>query len=128
MNLDSILKVGEVIEKEFVAKRDDSADYIGNDGVTVLSTPAMIKYIEQTAAGFVLDRVPENYRPVGTRIDINHINPTPINAKFIVKAIITEIKGSKVSYDVKVYNEKFTIGTGTYELHVINLNRFLDKL
>lgn len=127
MDISTIVEVGEIISEEYTVKIEDTADFIGNKEVDMLSTPAMIKYMEQTAAGIVFDRLPENHRPVGTKIDIKHINPTPVNKKISVKATIAEIKGSKISFDVEAYNKKDKIGFGTYELHVINLGEFLSK-
>ncbi|WP_404814497.1 thioesterase, FlK family [Clostridium estertheticum] len=55
--------------------RKNSADFIENKGVTALSTPSMIRFIEDTANHIVMDNMPENYRSVGTKINVEHINP-----------------------------------------------------
>ncbi|WP_411911147.1 thioesterase, FlK family [Clostridium estertheticum] len=46
-----------------------------NKGVTALSTPSMIRFIEDTTNYIVMDNMPENYRLVGTKINVEHINP-----------------------------------------------------
>ena len=127
MNLDTILNVGETYIREYLVKSEDTADSIGNKGVTMLSTPAMIRFMEATAGHIVFSRLPENYRPVGTKIDIEHINPTPIGMKVTVKATLTAIEGKKLHYDVEAFNEKCKIGFGIIEQHVINLEGFLNK-
>lgn len=127
MNINDIVKVGESCIKEYIVMPDDTADFLGNKGVEVLSTPSMIKYIEQTASQIIFDRVPGNYSPVGTKIDVKHINSTPVNAKITVKTKIIEIKNKRVSYNAEVFNEKDKIGFGTYDLHVIDLEKFLNK-
>lgn len=127
MDLNSVLKVGESYTDEYIVKIEDTADFIGNKGVSMLSTPVMIKFMEYTATNIVNGKIPENYRPVGTRINVEHTNPTPVNMKVTVKATLTSIEGKKLCYDVEAFNEKDKIGFGTYEQHIINLEKFLNK-
>jgi len=127
MDCSTILKLGDIVLKEFIVEKMDTADHIGNKGVTVLSTPAMIKYIEETAAGFVYERISEKYRPVGTKINVKHVNPTPVGEKITVKAIVTNIAGPKVAFQVEALNSKHKIGYGEYELCVIDLEEFINK-
>ena len=116
------------MSKEFIVKEKDTADYLGNKGVRVLSTPAMIYYMELTASSIVFERIPENYRPVGSRIDVKHINPAPLGSEIRVNAIVKGINGRKVTYDVEVLKDKTKIGYGEYDLHVVDLNKFKNKL
>jgi predicted thioesterase len=87
----------------------------------------MIGFMEETATHVVIDNMPENYRPVGTKINVEHINPTPVNMKVTIKATLIAIEGRKLSYNVEAFNEKCKIGFGIYEQHVINLGDFLSK-
>ncbi len=127
MDINTILKVGETVSKEYVVREKDTADYLGNTGVAVLSTPAMIAYMEIAAASIIFERLPENYRPVGTKIDIQHINPAPLGGKITVNAIVTDIDGRKATFNVEVLNGKSKIGYGEYGVHVVDLNKFKNK-
>lgn len=126
MNFNDFLKVGETSVNEYMVKPENTADSIGNKGVTVLSTPSMIGFMEKTAANIIIDNIPENYRPVGTKINVEHINSTPVNTKVTVKATLIAVEGRKVRYNVEAFNEKCKIGFGTYEQHIINLENFLS--
>lgn len=127
MDLNDFFKVGEKSISEYIVKREDTADFIGNEGIIMLSTPAMIKFIENATLPIITGKIPENCRPVGTKIEVEHINPTPVGMKVTVKIILTEIEVKKLIYEVEVFNEKCKIGFGTYEQHVINKERFLNK-
>ena len=127
MDFNSLLKIGKTLLNEYIVKPEDTADFIGNKGVTALSTPSMIRFMEDTANHIVMDNIPENYRSVGTKINVEHINPTPINSKVTVKATLTAIEGRKLSYTVEAFNEKHKIGFGIYEQTIINLGSFLNK-
>lgn len=127
MDLNEILKVGETHTDEYIVKPEDTADFIGNTGVTMLSTPVMIKFMETTATHLAINNIPKNYRPVGTKIYVDHVNATPVDMKVIVKATLVAIEGRKLRYYVEAFNETCKIGFGTYEQYIINLENFLNK-
>jgi len=127
MNFNTIFKIGESIVKEYIVKIEDTADFIGNKGVITLSTPSMIRFMEDAATSLVIDNMPKNYKTVGTKINIEHINPTPVNMKVTVNVTLIAIEGKKLRYNVEAFNEKCKIGFGIYEQHVINLGDFLNK-
>jgi len=127
MNFNTILEIGESLVKEYIVRSENTADFIGNKGVTVLSTPSMIGFMEDTASHLVIDKMPCNYTIVGTKINVEHINSTPNNMKVTVKATLTAIEGRKLRYKVEAFNEKCKIGFGIYEQHIINLEDFLSK-
>ncbi|WP_138207165.1 thioesterase family protein [Haloimpatiens lingqiaonensis] len=127
MNFNTFFKVGETAVDDYIVKPENTADVIGNTGIYVLSTPSMIGFMENTSANVVMDKMPENYRVVGTKINVEHINSTPVNMKVTVKSTLISIEGKKLRYNVEAFNENCKIGFGTYEQHIINLGKFLNK-
>lgn len=127
MTLNTLLKIGETLVNEYIVKPEDTADFIGNKGVIMLSTPSMICFMEDTATHLVIDNIPENYRTVGTKINVEHINPTPANMRVTIKATLIAIEGRKLRYNMEAFNEKCKIGFGIYEQYVIKLGDFLSN-
>lgn len=127
MDYKKFLSVGEIISKEYTVQEGDTAHSIGNKGVEVLSTPALLKYIENGASSALFERLPEGYSPVGTHVTLNHIAATPIDGVIKVQAKVSSIEKNKVKYEFGVfYNEKL-IADGIYEQAIINLDRFLNE-
>ena len=127
MDFNILLKVGETLVIEYIVRPENTADFIGNKGVTTLSTPSMIGFMEDAATQVVINNIPKIYRPVGTKINVEHINPTAVNMKVTIKATLIAIEGRKLRYNVEAFNEKCKIGFGIYEQHIINLDDFLSK-
>ena len=121
MDLNTLLKIGETRVNEYIVNAENTAAFLGNKDINVLSTPSMISFMEITAKDLVIDKLPENFRVVGTKVNINHINPTPMNAKVIVEATLMDIEGSKLHFIVEAFNETCRIGFGDYEQQVIQL-------
>lgn len=79
----------------------DTADAVGNKGVKVLSTPALLKYIENGSSKGLFNRLPEGYSPVGIRIDLEHIAATPVKAVIQVTSKVINIQGKKLHMNLK---------------------------
>lgn len=109
MNFDNLLKIGDTNINEYIVKTETTAYFFGNEGVTVLSTPSMIGFMEATVAQIVTRQVPENYRPVGTKFKIEHVKSTSVNEKVTIKATLIGIEGKKLRFDVEAFNERHKI-------------------
>lgn len=127
MDFNEMFRVGETLTAEYTVDPENTAAHIGNLGVHVLSTPSMIKFMETTCARIIFEKVPENFRPVGTKINIDHISSTPVHMKVTVKSTLESLEGRKASFNVEAFNEKTKIGFGIIEQHIINIDDFLSK-
>lgn len=126
MNLDDKLKIGMRVSREFTVAWEDTADYIGNPGVKMFSTPAMIKYMELTSGDMVFPHLPAGYNPVGTRVCINHLAPAPIGAEILVKSTLVDMDRKRLTFQVEAYFGETMIGSGSYEQFVIELEKFMN--
>ncbi len=123
--LSAKLKLGMKISKTYKVLKEDTADYIGNPGVVMFSTPAMIKYMELTSGDMVFPHLPEGYNPVGTRVCISHLAPTPVGAEVRVKSTLVDMDRSRLTFQVEAWYGDTLIGAGSYEQFVVELKRFL---
>jgi predicted thioesterase len=118
---------GQQYSETYQVSSEDTADALGNNGVKVLSTPDMIRLMETTATKIIDQALPEGYRPVGTSINVDHMNPAFVGEEVLSEAIIESIEGQKIYYHVKVTKDDQVIGEGTYVQHMIRLASFLKN-
>ncbi len=124
----SELKVGIAHEKSFVVEEEHLASHVGSGKVGVLSTPAMITFMEQTCLEAVEDLLPEGHTTVGTRVDVRHLKPAPLGAEIRVKASLERVEGRKLTFRVEAYWGDLKIGEGIHERYVVDRERFLSKV
>ena len=127
--MDFGIKEGLKNVKEYVVEYKDTADAVGNKGITVLSSPTMILWIEQTCLEAVKPFLPEGYETVGAVFDFLHMAPTPVGQKVRVEAELTEVeKGKVLTFEVKVYDEKGKICKGKHGRAIVNKEQFFGNL
>ena len=121
------LKVGLKNSVESVVTENDTALKVGSGSLKVLATPKMIALMEKAAADLVEKLLPEEFTSVGISLNVRHIAPTPIGLKIFAEAIIKEIDGRKIIFEVFAKDEHEEIGCGTHERFIVDRKKFQSK-
>jgi fluoroacetyl-CoA thioesterase len=104
-----------------VVRREDLASTFKDATLPpVLSTPVMIKYMENAALRAIRPYLEANETAVGTAINVRHLAATPLGHRVHAEAEVTEVDGHRVAFAVRASDEEHEIGTGTHERAVID--------
>jgi fluoroacetyl-CoA thioesterase len=118
------LEPGISRESEFVVEDRLLTDVGGTIGVSVLSTPGMIAMIERNAAILSASHLPDGKATVGFEVCVKHVAGAVEGARCTARATLREVvDGRKLRFDVEVLEGDRTIGTGTHERRVIDVQQ-----
>jgi predicted thioesterase len=115
-------------EIEIVVQTEDTADAHGNAGVRALATPRLIALLEEAAIAAVQPHLEPGTGTVGMALDVKHLAPTPVGMRVRVRAVLREVEGRRLVYDVEAHDEREKIGEGTHDRFQINQARFLERI
>lgn len=121
------LRVGLTAVGSYLIKSEHAARYVGSGEVEILSTPAMIAFMEKTARQAVEMKLPEGDITVGTRVDIRHVGPVPIGENLKVTAQLLAINKRRLTFNVKAEWKDEVVGKGQHERFIVNKEKFLQK-
>ncbi|MEZ5019880.1 MAG: thioesterase family protein [Bacteroidales bacterium] len=110
-----------------VGSKDTAAVY-GSGLHDVLSTPAMIAFMEQTAMKAVEACLNPGEGTVGTEVNIKHLKATPVGKNITCTATLREVNGNRLLFQVEAADEDGKIGEGLHERFIIDNMRFKEKL
>lgn len=122
-----MLKIGIVGTQEKVVTEELSARALGSGTLAVFATPAMIALMEETAWKSVQGYLQEGEGSVGISINMRHLAATPLGMRVRCESELTEVDGRRLTFSVKVYDERGLIGEGTHERFVISNEKFQQK-
>lgn len=122
------METGIILEKEFIVKNEDSAKNVGSGDLEVLATPVLISYFENVSKELVKSYLEDGSSTVGMNININHLAPSKIGNKILVKSTLVEINKRVLTFKVEAFDNDKLIGEGTHLRCIINVERFLSKL
>ena len=91
----------------------------------VFSTPAMIGLMEITASHAIGAALPPGALTVGTRIEVDHLKAVPAGVTVVAKAVLVEVNGRRLIFDVEVICGANVIGRGRVHRAIVEHSRFV---
>ena len=123
------LEPGMTREDEFTVEGRLLTDVGGTLKVPVLSTPGMISMMERNSTMLAREHLPESKGTVGFEVCIKHVGGAPEGSTCSVRSELTDvIEDRKLRFNVEVKLGDKTIGTGTHERRVIDLDAHANQL
>lgn len=122
------LHVGARGDQTITVTDDLTAVAMGSGSLPVLSTPAMIALMESAALAAIDSLLPEGQSSVGIEINVRHLSATPVGEEIIASAIVTQIDGKRITFEVRAWDRRELIGEGTHVRYIIDELRFMSRL
>lgn len=123
-----MLEVGLKYQSRVVVSEDNTALKLGSGDMEVFATPAMIALMENAAMNAVAEHLDAGATTVGTMMKSSHIKASAVGATITAEAELVAVEGRRLSFVVKAWDEKGTIGEGEHERFIVDRERFLSKL
>ena len=103
----------------------DTAEAVGSGQVPVLATPQVVALAERATVA-ALDRALEaGTTTVGTRIELNHLAPSPVGADLEVEAVLERVAGRRLQFAVRLADGDRLVASGLITRVVVNTVAFL---
>jgi len=102
-----------------------TASAIGNEGVHVVSTPALIGFLEDASHRAIIDCYEPGEVSVGTKVDVEHLAAAPLGQPIEATAEVVVVQGRRVDFKVEARQAGRLIMHGRHQRAVVDLARFL---
>ena len=121
------IEIGLKGRAETIVTTENAATAIGSGLVPVFATPHMVALMENAAYTSLTPHLNEGEGSVGTHLDVAHSAATPVGMKVWAESVVTCVEGRKVTFQVRAFDERGEIGSGSHERFIINGEKFLAK-
>ena len=121
------IPVGARGEAHLVVSAADTAKSMGSGDVDVLATPRLVALCEQATCAAIISLVPEGSTTVGMKVQVDHLQPTPIGAEVTAEAVLDRIEGRRLSFTVSAYDAGGLVAAGRVTRVVVERDRFMAK-
>ncbi|MBQ6622880.1 MAG: thioesterase family protein [Mogibacterium sp.] len=123
-----MLEIGMTGKKSLIVDYERTAARYGSGALEVYATPAMVALMEGTCQALVQPHLDEGKGTVGTEISVRHLAATPVGMQVTCEAELTEIDRRRLTFTVKVYDEKELVGEGKHERFIIDNEKFFSRV
>lgn len=123
-------QVGSVAEIVYEVSEADTAVALGSGDVPVLATPRLLAMAEEATVAAVKQWVGGPTTSVGTRIEFEHVQATPVGHKVAVRAALVHVDGRRLQYEVTAEHpaDRRVVGHGRITRVVVDRDSFLGRL
>ena len=122
------LAVGLRYSRSVTVTDEMTPAHLRQEPLRVLSTPDMIRLIEQTAIEAVAPHLQPGQSTVGTRVDVSHLAATPVGMTVTISVELVAIDRRRLSFNVSVRDELDEAGKGTHERFIVDGAQRMPRL
>jgi fluoroacetyl-CoA thioesterase len=118
---------GTRLHRTLVPPAADTAAALGNTGVEVISTPAIIGYLEMTSHLLIQPLFEQGEASVGTEVSIRHLAAAFPGIEMACEAEVESVRGRRIRLKVRASQAGKVIMDGHHERAVVDLARFMTR-
>ena len=122
------IRVGMEAEHSLIVPRECTIARSNERVPAILSTPAMIQWMEITASEAIKPHLPKGWMCVGIHINVRHLAATPEGATVRFKATVTEVAGERIAFALEAHDQVEKIGEGILVQALVELARFCRRV
>ncbi|QQS24111.1 MAG: thioesterase [Actinomycetota bacterium] len=122
------LEVGLRGEARLVVTEADTALALGSGKVPVLGTPRVVALAEEATCAAVDAHLAEGTTTVGMRVQLDHLQPTPVGGEVVAEAVLDKVEGRRLTFTVSVSDARGLVAASKVTRVLVELDRFLDKI
>lgn len=119
--------VGLKGEAKLTVGEADTAKALGSGDVDVLGTPRLVALFEQATVEALSGILDDEQTTVGMRVQIDHLQPTPIGADVVVEAYLDKIEGRRIGFTVTASDTGGLVAAGKVTRVVVDRTKFMSK-
>lgn len=123
-------QVGSSAEFIYEVTQADTAIAHESGEVPVLATPRLLALAEKATVEAVASAVTAPSTTVGTRIEFDHVYPTPVGSKVAVRAALVHADGRTLQFEVTAEHpaDRRVVGHGRVSRVIVDRDAFLGRL
>jgi len=103
----------------------DTAAAVGSGEVPVLATPRVLALAERATVAAVAGALEAGATTVGTRVELDHLAPSPVGAEVAVQAVLERVEGRRLVFSVRLLEGDREMARGLVTRVVVDAAAFV---
>jgi len=120
------IEPGTRVSIQVVPRPEHAASALGNEGVDVTATTALILFIEEASGGLSAPYYEDGEATVGVRVEVDHVAPAKIGMAVRISAQLLETKGRRLIFANEIYQGDTLVMKGFHHRTVVLMTSFSD--
>ena len=118
----------KVCEKTYTVTDDLAVHFMGAAAPPVLSTPALLLWMEMTSRECARELLQPGQDTVGVSVSLKHLAATPVGQQVRVVTKLVGVEGRIYSFEIEAFDEAEKIGEATHQRTAVLVAKFGERL
>jgi fluoroacetyl-CoA thioesterase len=105
----------------------DTAAAVGSGEVPVLATPRVLALVERATVAAVAGVREAGATTVGTRVELDHLVPSPVGTELEVQAVLERVAGRRLVFVIRLGDGDRPVASGRVTRVVVDTAAFLHN-
>lgn len=123
-----MLEKGLSAQSRTTVTAENTAVAMGSGDLEVFASPSMVALMENAAMAALAGVLPDGAATVGSEIYVTHIKPSGLGSEITATAVLAEIEGRKLTFNVGARDAEGMIGEGVHVRYVVDRAKFMAKV
>jgi len=115
-------------EMEYFVTDHEAIHFMGPDVPPVLSTPALVNWMELTSRENVSSLLQPGEDTVGVSVHVKHLAATPVGMKVRVVSRLVKMEGRNCTFEIEAFDGLDRIGEATHERACVLVAKFASRV
>jgi len=122
------ISLPKVFEKTYTVTDDLAVHFMGSEAPPVLSTPALLLWMEMTSRESIDELLPSGQTTVGVGVTLRHLAASPVGSKVRVVTRVVKIEGRSYTLEIEAWDETEKVGEATHQRAAVNIAKFAERV
>jgi fluoroacetyl-CoA thioesterase len=118
----------KVFEKTYTVTNDLAVHFMGTDAPPVLSTPALLLWMEMTSRESIKELLPPGQDTVGVGVTLKHLAATPVGGEVRVVTRLVKVEGRIYTLEIEAFDETEKVGEATHQRAAVTVAKFAERV
>ena len=122
------METGLTYTSTITVSKENTAITMGSGDLEVFATPSMVSLMENAAMNAVAGEAQAGSTTVGEMMNTTHTKPSAMGDTVSATAVLKEVEGRKLTFEVQAMDSKGVIGEGIHVRYIVDKEKFMSKL
>lgn len=118
----------KVCETTYTVTDDVAVHFMGSAAPPVLSTPALLLWMERASRQCILDLLEPGHETVGVGVTLKHLAPTPVGGQVRVVTKLVKVEGRVFSFELEAFDETEKVGEASHQRAAVSMAKFGERV
>ena len=118
----------KILEKTYTVTNDLAVHFMGAEAPPVLSTPALLLWMEMTSRESIQELLQPGQDTVGVGVTLKHLAATPVGGQVRIVTKLVKVEGRFYTLEIEAFDETEKVGEATHQRAAITVTKFAERV